>query len=122
MTGKVVIVLVWSATIVSPLSLRAQDRALQTRLKAEVVAKATQFVRWPATAIDGRQTIEFCVVKSDPFGPALDQLVNGDVMDGRPLAVRRIEPDQHIDGCHVLFLSSSVMAARPSFVRRARGR
>jgi hypothetical protein len=119
MTRRLALGLVAWAVLAGPSNLLAQDRTLEDRLKAAVVSKVPQFVRWPAAAVDGRPSFDVCIAKSDPFGPTLDELIGGNVMDGRPLAVRRVEREQDIDGCHVLFLSASTVAARPAFVQRA---
>src|SRR4051794_11573567 len=48
-----------------------------------------------------------CVVGTDPFGAALDQAVRSQTVDGRRVAVRRIESAAAADGCHIAFVAGT---------------
>jgi hypothetical protein len=74
---------------------------------AAFVYRFPQFVEWPESALAGRETVDICVAEPDPFGESLEALVEGEVLNGRPLAVRRVNGAGELEGCHVLFVSSA---------------
>jgi hypothetical protein len=99
--------------------LHAQEPSLTVRLQAAIVSKTPQFVRWPSAALAGRASLNVCVLAIDPFAEPLQAFVSGDAIEGRPIAVRILERDQDVDSCHVLFLSSRAVNARPAMLQRA---
>ena len=95
-------------------TLHAQP-SFETRLKAAVLSKFPQFVEWPPAALDGRTTIDICVLSPDPFGADLQALVAGETLNGRAIAVRHLASERDVAACHVLF----VPAEAPPAARRA---
>ena len=104
--------------VCAPVQLRPQSLT-QRRLEAAVVSKFPQFVEWPSVALSGRQTLDLCVAAADPVGPDLDALVANERIDGRNLAVRRIQREADVASCHVLFLSATAGPARSALLQRA---
>jgi hypothetical protein len=86
--------------------VRAQNVSDEYRLKAAIVFRFPQFVEWPPQALQGRTTLDFCVLEPSPFGRVLDELVDGEALAGRSLKVRLIRPAGALETCHVLFLPS----------------
>jgi hypothetical protein len=82
----------------------AQEVSEEYKLKAAFVFRFPQFVDWPAAALDGRPAVEYCVWSPNPFGPVLHDLVAGETLAGRPLAVREVNAPSQIATCHVLFV------------------
>ena len=93
--------------------------ALETRIKAAIVSKFPQFVEWPPAALDGRRTLTLCVASANPILPALQELVAGDQVQGRPLTVRRVERDNDVDGCQLLFVPADALPGRRGLLQRA---
>lgn len=91
------------AATVSPVWAQ-MDAATEDRLKAAFVYRFPQFVEWPATALDGRETVDICVVEPNPFGTALEALVAGESLNGRRLAVRHVSSTANMNGCQVLYI------------------
>jgi hypothetical protein len=85
------------------IGFRAED-ASESRLKAAIVANLTQFVEWPDAVIGSRSTMDVCVGTPDPFGGDLQELVAGESLKGRTLAVRRVENANDVAACQILFL------------------
>jgi len=84
--------------------VRAQT--VEGEVKAAFLYNFAKFVEWPADAFEGPDDpITFCLAGRDPFGPVLDELLRGERVRGRPLAVRRLERDAAPRGCHILFVS-----------------
>lgn len=67
-----------------------------------------QFVEWPAGAFENAQSpLVIGVLGSDPFGRFLDDVVNGERVNGHVLAIRRYRKIEDVEHCHVLFVSGS---------------
>jgi len=76
----------------------------EQRLKAALLSKFPQFVEWPASAVSDRPTIDVCVATPDPFGHDLEELLTGEHVSDRPLALRHVTTMADVAGCHVLYL------------------
>jgi hypothetical protein len=87
-------------------SLWAQaPHAEESQVKAAFLYNFGKFVKWPNGEIP--QSFTICVLGKDPFGPELDSIVSGELVDGKPVAVRRIGGIQDAVGCRILFISTS---------------
>lgn len=90
-------------------SKAAEEQTLEHQVKAAFLLNFTKFVDWPDAAFaDQRSPIAICVLGEDPFGSALDQIVEGEVVEGRRVVVRRIKEAPAAKQCQVLFLSASI--------------
>jgi hypothetical protein len=88
----------------------AQSQAVSDyQVKAAYLYNFAKFVEWPAEQFASpTSTFRFCILDDDSFEAALNQIVKGKTVAGRPLAVARIHsPELPPDGCHILFLNSS---------------
>jgi hypothetical protein len=92
----------------------------ETRLKAAILSKFPQFIEWPQTALDGRTTIDICVAPPDPFGSDLQDLLSGEQLNGRALAMRRLNNASEVGTCHVLFVPARATARRSILAAAAR--
>jgi hypothetical protein len=78
------------------------------RVKAAFLLNFTHFVEWPADAFAGRDApLVICVIGVDPFGEALDQIIEGESTDHRRIIVRRSNSAAHSQTCHLVFISRS---------------
>lgn len=76
------------------------------QVKAVFLFNFSQFVDWPTQAFDdARSPLVIGVLGEDPFGAALDEAVQGETVNGRPLEVRRYRKVEEIDHCHILFIN-----------------
>jgi len=80
-------------------------RAEESQVKAAFLYNFGKFVKWPNGQSPPSFTI--CVLGKDPFGPELDSIVSGELVDGRPVTVRRIAGTQDAAVCRILFISVS---------------
>lgn len=86
----------------------AQDRELEYQVKAAFLYQFGSFVEWPAGAFpDARSPVQLCVVGRDPFGGTLDRLAQGQTVNRRPLAIRRLDAVSPGSGCHIAYLGGS---------------
>lgn len=86
--------------------LWAQSQVLsEPQLKAAFLFNFTKFVEWPAAAFrNGQSPITLCIVGEDPFGKILDDIVKGQTVEGRSLAVKRLNQIPRDDSCQVAYL------------------
>ena len=78
------------------------------QVKAAFLFNFTKFVDWPASAWRaGQGPITICLVGEDHLGKTLDELVKGQNVGGRTLAVRRLAqaPIPRDDSCQMAFLA-----------------
>ena len=89
----------------------AQQVAQANQVMAAFVYRLPQFVEWPADALEGSDALEICIAEPDPLSATLEHLLDGENLQDRPLAVRRLGRSRNLDGCHVLYVSAD--AYRP---------
>ena len=90
-----------------PPSYAASDEPPEYQVKAAFLLNFTKFIEWPTASFEAPDSpITICVL-DDPFGGALDQLVAGEVVNGRKVAVQRIKHTPAPKTCQVLFISRS---------------
>jgi len=89
-------------------SLDAADaEPLEYRVKAAFLLNFTKFIEWPPSSFSSADSpFDLCVMGEDPFGRALDELVEGETVNGRKLEVQRIRRDE-AKNCQVLFIDNS---------------
>ena len=86
----------------------ARAQAPEYDLKAAFLFNFVKFVEWPADAFAGeRAPMTICVYGEDPFGPALDAVVQDERVGERSLLIQRPAGLDGLGGCHVLFVSRS---------------
>lgn len=87
---------------------RGDARAPEYQVKAAFIYKFATYIRWPVAA--GAETstpFVIGVLGKDPFGGALDEVVLGQKVQGRPIVVNRLGRAEDALRCDVLFVSSS---------------
>lgn len=81
---------------------------LEYQVKAAFLYNFAKFVTWPADAFpDAGSPFYVCVLGDDPFGPALDQTLEGETLRGRRLEIRRLRRPAGSLPCHILFVAKS---------------
>jgi hypothetical protein len=78
------------------------------QVKAVFLYNFAQFVEWPREAFDDpKSPLIIGILGLDPFGEALDEMVRGETVNGRPLVVERYRWVGEANRCHILFISGS---------------
>ena len=104
--GAVRAALAFALALTLQFSLTRRMSRLEYQVKAAFLLNFTKFVEWPPSAFDAADSpIAICVLGDDPFGNALDQIVAGEVVNGRKVVVRRIKRTPAPKSCQVLFVS-----------------
>lgn len=91
---------------------RAQSAVDADQVMAAFVFRFPQFVQWPDSTLAAAERVELCVGEADPVAAPLRDIVEGQRLNGRPLAVRTVDRPEAIAGCHVLFLPEDEPARR----------
>jgi hypothetical protein len=106
-----------------PLGKSGADPSREYQLKAAFLFNFSQFVEWPESSFsDSKAPFVIGVIGDDPFGPFLDQLVQGEHVRERPVVVRRFDKATDVSGCQILFVSRSEAARWEPIAEELKGR
>jgi uncharacterized protein DUF4154 len=85
--------------------LIAAGQALEHEVKAAFVFKFLSFVEWPAQTFARPETpITIGVLGAEEVYTELHEIVQGRVVQGRPVTVRRVREGESLNGLHVLYV------------------
>ena len=92
------------------------------QLKAASLYKLTKFINWPATNFaSANAPIVIGIVGDDPFGKTLDILVKDEIVNDRPLVVRRLNPGDNLQSCQMLFICRNEKDQLPALLQKLKG-
>jgi hypothetical protein len=100
---------IWLLAGVTLLSgiLSAQEAPpLEYQVKAAFLLNFTKFIEWPPSESAQGLPFDICVLGDDPFGTVLDQIVEGETLQGRKLTIQRVRRPPPAS-CRVLFVSKA---------------
>ena len=82
------------------------------QVKAAFLLNFTKFIEWPESQFaDADAPLTICILGEDPFGTALDEVIAGELINGRKVIVERLK-EQPSSGCQVLFVNKPEKDAR----------
>lgn len=98
--------------------------ASEYQLKAVFLFNFTKYAEWPATAFsDAQAPFVIGVLGDDPFGASLDEIVQGEKVNGRPLVIHRYNSAKDdLKSCQILFVSQNEAAQLDQIVASLKGR
>jgi len=77
------------------------------QVKAAFLYNFAKFVEWPPeTFANSSDPIELCIVGQDPFGSALEDMVQGKKIGDRAFTVRRLRDTQQASKCQIVFIGA----------------
>src|ERR1051325_1173453 len=86
-------------------SVRGQT-SKEYQIKAAFLFNFAQYVEWPPEAFaDASAPISIGVLGEDPFGPVLEQTVQGETINHRKLIIQRSQQVADLKACHLVFIS-----------------
>jgi hypothetical protein len=90
------------------LAFGAQAQAVEEyQVKAAFLYNFAKFIDWPADAFKSpKDPLVVCVLGQNPFGGALEDVIRGKTVEGRPFALRQISNAEEASSCQILFVSS----------------
>lgn len=87
------------------------------QVKAAFLYNFVKFVEWPGEALpDTSATITLCMLGEHPFGINFEQTIRGKIVKGRELVIERFKEILGLEGCHILFVSSSEKSRLPQIL------
>lgn len=93
--------------------LLGADDAPEYGVKAAFLLNFMRFVEWPSTAFSSSDApLTICILGRDPFGRFLTDIVRGETVQDRRIAVRRVSEVSAARMCQVVFLSAGSNSAR----------
>jgi hypothetical protein len=108
--------LLWIAVVscgLWPVSERAHaapgEKPSEYDVEAAYLFNFGKFVVWPSLT-SAAQPITICILGEDPFGTALDRLVTGEKIDGKPVVDKKISRVEEAPSCSILYISTSESA------------
>lgn len=85
----------------------ASPTSFEYDLKAAFLLNFIRFVEWPSAAFAAPDApLTVCILGHDPFGRGIDQIVEGESVNGHKITIERIQSDQQ-RSCQVLYLGNS---------------
>lgn len=77
-------------------------------VKAAFLYNLVKYTDWPSRTFPQPDApIVIGLLGSDPFGPVLDRIVEGRVINGHPILIRRATGVAELRGAHVVFVGAS---------------
>lgn len=89
---------------VLPLAAQGESGVSEEEIKAAFLFNFAKFVEWPPLH-NSASVFVVGVLGRDSFAAALEQIVQGKAINGKPLLVRRLSRPPESRGCHVVFLT-----------------
>ncbi|HWN95719.1 MAG TPA: YfiR family protein [Methylomirabilota bacterium] len=79
---------------------------LEYKVKGAFLFNFAKFTEWPADSFSTPASpLLIGVFPSDPAAPILKQVLNAATVNGRPLLLKWLTPDDDLRSCHLIFLS-----------------
>jgi hypothetical protein len=102
---------------------RAQTEAPgEYQLKAAFLFNFAKFIDWPAASFPSPQSpFSICILGTDPFGHAMDDVLRDKSVDNRPVAISRLKNVAQAKQCHMVFVSQSETAHLADVIQQLRG-
>jgi hypothetical protein len=80
--------------------------SLEYQVKAAFLLNFTKFIEWPPSAFQQADSpVSICILGVDPFGGGLDQMLSGELVNGRKVVAQRIKSAPPPKACQALFVS-----------------
>ncbi len=93
------------------------------QIKAAFLFNFTQFVEWPATCFStDKSPFIIGILGENPFGSYLEDMVNGEKVNGHPLVVQHFKTLEEIKICHVLFINLPQTSKLEQVIANLKGR
>jgi hypothetical protein len=95
----------------------------EAAVKATFLPRFARYVAWPSAAVPAHGApFQLCVIGRDPFGRMLDSAASRELIDGHPVAVRRVGSADRAQGCHVAFVEGGGTQETARMLLALRGR
>lgn len=101
----------------------ADENVTERQVKAAYLSKFGSYVQWPAGAFQGQdEPLSIGVVGADMLADDLAQIVSGQTVNGRRVAVHKLRQSDSVAGVHVLFIGGADGKRLASMLAETRGK
>jgi len=102
---------------------RATPEYSEYEVKAEFIERFTRFVVWPESVFASADSaFVICVWGSGPLATQLERVVARGKVKDRPARLFHVDPNEGLDGCHILYVAVADRAAVHAVMARTRGK
>ncbi len=92
-------------------------------IKAVYLFNFAQFVKWPTEVLpDQHSPIIIGILGKDPFGTFLEETIEGEEIDGRPLQIQHFSSAREIENCHILFIHPAFTPRLDNVLKALKGK
>ena len=111
--------MIWALASVS-IQTHAQSKEYQ--VKAAFLIHFAHFIEWPVS--DSKITAPFCigVLGNNPFGNALDQMVQGEVVHGSKIVIKYTRRVEDVENCRIVFIDQSETSQTTEILKKLNDR
>jgi hypothetical protein len=96
--------------------------AVEYHVKAAFLFNFAKFVAWPSDAFpNDTAPISLCVFRHDPFGSALDEVIQGKTINNREIVARRINELSELKACQMVFVDEREEKRLPEILVSLKG-
>jgi len=113
--------MLWLAIFIIFVPLVRATATSEYELKAAFLLNFARFIQWPENVPPVNQPIVIGVLGTDPFGSSLDSIVAGETVNGRVLTVKRLERNDPISDCQILYVCRSEISHLSNLLERVKG-
>ena len=112
-----------AAPVFAPERIRAQSEVpKEYQIKAAFLFHFAQFVEWPSKSFtNANAPIVIGVLGENSFGGALDEIVKGETIGNRKIAVQYSHRVQDLKNCQIVFVSKSETTLLPRILKELDG-
>jgi hypothetical protein len=106
--------------LLAPVTCEAEASTLEYQVKAVFILRIAQLTEWPRRP--AAMPFVIGVMGDDPFGPLLDQVVKGELIEGHPIVVRRYSGPDTLGLCDLLLITGPQRSAADRALKRVAGK
>ena len=92
------------------------------KVKLAFLYNFAQFVQWPPDAFpNAHAPLTVCVAGADPFHSEIEQGLNGRMVGGHPIEIRKLKSSDHPTACHMIFIPAGEKKLAEKLLAAAKG-
>jgi hypothetical protein len=96
--------------------------SVEYQVKAAFLPNFARFIDWPQDPTQSEKApITICVFRYDPFGSALDEIIQGRNINNRQVLARRIKELVELKTCQIVFVSEREDKLLPEILNNLKG-
>ena len=110
MRARLLVLAFLGASLSWPVSAAQAPGDFELQVKAAFVYQFTRYVEWPAGALAPGASFSVCVVAQSSVRRAIEQVLEGERFEGRPIRLMTPSTPEAARTCHLLYIEAGSMA------------